>query len=114
MRAERPHRLRLLAPLLALALVGQSAFLIGHVRSASDPATPAAEWTGSGASIEAAHVDCPICRALAQGRTALAPESALSGIAFAATLRLTLAAPPTPPAAPLCDCERARAPPRSA
>jgi hypothetical protein len=114
MRATRPHRLRLFAPLLALALVGQSGFLVGHVRNVSDVATPAAEWTASAVILDAGHVDCPICRALAQARTALAPESARADVAFASGVHLPLAAPPAPRSAPSLDGERARAPPRSA
>ena len=114
MRAARPTRLRILAPLLALALVGQSGFLIGHVRSTGDLGTPAAAWAESTAVIDAAHVDCPVCRALAQARTALTAGSTRAGGASVSVARLTPAALPAPPATPLLDGERARAPPRSA
>lgn len=113
MRAARPHRLRLLGPLLALALVGQSGFLVGHVRNTSDVVAPVAEWTERAAILDAAHVDCPICRALAQARTALTAEGARADVAFASVVRLPLAASPAPRSAPLLDCKRARAPPRS-
>ncbi len=114
MRAARPHRLRLLAPLLALALVGQSGFLVGHVRSTSDVAAPVAEWTERAAILDAAHVDCPICRALAQARTALTAESARADVAFASVARLPLPVPRAPRSAPILDGQRARAPPGSA
>ena len=63
-------------------------------------------------SLRAAHLTCPLCRALAQARTALSEAEALRSLAGSAATRLLAGAPePAAPAAPVPAGPRARAPP---
>ena len=97
--------------LLALPALHPGAWAHG----AFDLATQAA-WVGSGAgaptSIRAPHLTCPLCRGLAQARTALSEAAALRSLEGPASSGRTTRAPAPPaPAAPFLAAARARAPP---